>query len=85
MGKKNQLYAKYVRLMQSAEKPNEIYLVLEKDEPMEKKYMRQFDNMFMGKDVIITITPLIREKNKHKTGQKEEEEIPLSPFWDVET
>jgi hypothetical protein len=71
--------------MQSAEKPNEIYLVLEKDEPMEKKYMRQFDNMFVGKDVIITITPLIREKNKHKTERQEEEEIPLSPFWDVET
>jgi hypothetical protein len=72
--------------MQSAERPNEIYLVLEKDGPMEKKYMKQFDNMFMGKDVIITIVPLIREKNKHKTEQKEEgEEIPISPFWDVET
>ncbi|MEM2271924.1 MAG: hypothetical protein QXP56_04570 [Archaeoglobaceae archaeon] len=76
MGKKNQIYAQYVKIMLSAEDPNEIYLVLKKDEPMDKKYIRQFDNMFAGKDVIITITPLIRGK-KNNVPQE-------TPFWSVE-
>jgi len=63
MGKRNQIYARYVRIMSSTDNPNEIYLVLEKDSPMDRKYIRQFDNMFAGKDVILTIGVLIRSKN----------------------
>lgn len=64
MGKKNQIFGRYIRILQSAENPNEIYIVLEKDKPMEAKYIRQFDNMFAGKDVIITITELKRGLSK---------------------
>lgn len=93
MGKRNQIYGQYIRIMTSAEDPNEIYLVLRKDTPMEKKYIRQFDNMFAGKDVLITIIQLIRKK-KEKEKQEEEEEVDVetykgrrfahTPYWDVE-
>jgi len=80
MGKKNQLYGKWVRLIPNPDNPNELYLVIEKDKPMERKYIRQFENMFKGKDVIISITELIREKNKKK---KKEEMGEVSPFWSI--
>lgn len=59
---------------------------------MDKKYIRQFDNMFAGEDVILTITKLIRGKNKgikEETTKGEEtseakEESEESPFWSVE-
>lgn len=99
MGKRNQIYARYVRIMASADNPNEIYLVLEKDAPMDKKYIRQFDNMFAGKDIILTIGELIRNKNPKEEEQAEvepgkrrakkeeddEDKPPQdSPFWDVQ-
>jgi len=77
IGKKNQLYGKWIRLIPNPDNPNELYLVIEKDKPMERKYIRQFENMFKGKDVIITITELIREK------KKKEKELKESPFWSV--
>lgn len=63
MGKINQLYGKWVRLLLNPDNPNELYLVIEKDVPMDKKYIRQFENMFQGKDIILTIGVLIRHKN----------------------
>jgi len=87
--------------MASADNPNEIYLVLEKDAPMDKKYIRQFDNMFAGKDIILTIGVLIRNKNPKEEEQAEvesgrrrpkkeedadEDKPPQdSPFWDVQS
>jgi len=72
MGKKNQLYAKFIRLFKSTDNPNEIILILEKDKPMEEKYIRQFEDMFQGKDVIITFTKLIRNKREKE-----------NPFWSI--
>ena len=98
IGKRNQIYAKYVRIMTSADNPNEIYLVMSKDQPMDKKYIRQFDNMFAGKDVILTIDVLIRNKNegkdqtpvedseakeRRKKKTDEEKDFEDSPFWSV--
>lgn len=83
LGKRNQLYAQYVRIMQSAEDPNEIYLVLRKDAPMDRKYIRQFDNMFAGKDIIVSLTLLKRGLSKQKANEEEEQEE--NPFWQVET
>jgi hypothetical protein len=70
MGKKNQIYAKYERLSISQEDPNELNLVLKKDIQMEKKHVREFDNMFAGKDVIITISVLIRNKNGERMSSE---------------
>jgi len=95
LGKRNQIYARYIRIMQSADDPNEIYLVLAKDSPMDRKYIRQFDNMFSGKDVILSITILVREKNKKmrkseegevqiNDDKKEEHENTHTPFWDAD-
>lgn len=98
MGKKNQLYAKWVRILTSPDNDKEIYLVLEKDQPMDRKYIRQFDNMFAGKDVILTIGVLIRNKNgneeekteenlepkqKRKPTETDEKKSENSPFWEV--
>ena len=80
IGKKNQLYGKWIRLIPNPDNPNELYLVIEKDKPMERKYIRQFENMFKGKDVIITITELIRGMKKEK---KEEVEKEVNPFWSI--
>ncbi len=80
IGRKNQLYGKWIRLMPNPDDPNELYLIIEKDKPMEKKYIRQFENLFQGKDVIITITELIRDKKKEA---KKEEEAGGNPFWSV--
>ena len=66
MGKKNQIYCKWKRLLINPDNPNELYIVIEKDEPMEKKYIREFENKYQGKDVIITVTKLIREKRKKR-------------------
>ena len=78
IGQKNQLYGKWIRLVPNPDNPKELYLVIEKDKPMERKYIRQFENMFKGKDVIITITELIRGKTK-----KMEEVEGGSPFWSI--
>ncbi len=85
MGKKNQLYGKWIRLIPNPDNPNELYLVIEKDKPMERKYIRQFENMFKGKDVIITITELIRGMNKKKEEESEtrKEDIEINPFWSI--
>ena len=83
MGKRNQLYCRWIRILPNPDNDKEIYLVLAKDTPMEKKYIRQFENMFQGKDVILTIVELIRSKNKTKELQTEEpvqeEEIEPEP------
>ena len=81
MGKRNQLYGKWKRLLPNPDDEKEIYLVLEKDEPMDLKYIRQFENMFQGKDVIITIGELIRHKHEDTTEEspEETEEIPPEP------
>jgi len=63
MGQRNQLYAKWKRILPNPENPKELYLVLEKDRPMERKYFRQFDDTFAGKDVIVTIVELVRKKS----------------------
>jgi len=98
MGKKNQLYAKWVRILTSPDNDKEIYLVLEKDQPMDKKYIRQFDNMFSGKDVILTIGVLIRNKNdkegevpeeepkrkRKKPESENENDLKDTPFWSVQ-
>ena len=47
---------------------------------MERKYIRQFENEFQGKDVIITITKLIRNLKKKEL---KEDKIPYSPFWSI--
>jgi len=73
MGKKNQLYAKFIRLFRSTDDPTELILILKKDKPMEKKYIQQFEDMFKGEDVIITVTKLIRNKKKTE----------INPFWSV--
>jgi hypothetical protein len=67
MGKRNQIYCKWVRILKNPEDDNEIYLVLRKDKPMELKYIRQFENMFQGTDVLITIVKLIRNKKEDES------------------
>jgi len=99
MGKKNQLYFKWIRILPNPDNPKEYYLVFQKDKEMDRKYIRQFDNMFAGKDVLVTLTLLIRGKNKKLlTEEPEEESKPdkrrkeleevkeysESPFWSVE-
>jgi len=74
MGKKNQIYGRWKRLLPNPDNPNEIYLVLEKDVPMDIKYIRQFEDMFMNKDVILTIGVLIRNKNGSTEEEKPSEE-----------
>ncbi len=64
IGKKNQIYAKWKRLLVNPDNPKELYIVIEKDQEMQKKYIREFENKFKNKDVIITITKLIRDKKK---------------------
>jgi hypothetical protein len=70
MGKRNQLYGKWVRILPNPDNPNEVYLVIEKDKPMEAKHFKGFDDMFMGKDVILTIGVLIRKKNTREEYKK---------------
>jgi len=77
MGKRNQIYGRWKRLLPNPEDPKEIYLVLEKDEPMQLKYIRQFENMFQGKDVIISVVTLIRNK---KDGKQEDNETRPEPI-----
>lgn len=64
MGQSNQIYAKWIRILPSPDNPNELYIVLEKDKPMSGETMRTFDSRFIGEDVIITVTKLIRGKKK---------------------
>jgi len=76
MGKKNQLYFKWIRILPNPDNPKEYYLVFQKDREMDRKYIRQFDNMFSGKDVILTIGVLVRHKND--SGYNSEEFKPES-------
>ncbi len=64
IGKSNQIYCKWKRLLVNPDNPKELYIVIEKDQEMQKKYIREFENKFKDKDVIITITKLIRNKKK---------------------
>lgn len=73
IGRKDQIYGKWKRLLLSPDNPNEIYLVLEKDKPMEKRHIQQFEDEYQGKDVIISLTVLRRSKVK-----KEEDDDPQS-------
>lgn len=88
MGKKNQLYGKYVRILQSADDRNEVLIVIRKDQPMDKKYIRQFDNTYTNTDIILTITPLKRKKNGNSTKEekdtKEEKGVHSNPFWSID-
>ncbi|RLG18195.1 hypothetical protein DRN75_02330 [Nanoarchaeota archaeon] len=77
LGQKNQIYGKLKRILINPENPNELYLVLEKDRPMERKYIRQFEDMFAGKDVIVTLTELIRKEELLKKKAKS------SPFYSI--
>jgi len=74
IGRKDQLYGKWKRILQNPDDPNEIYLVLEKDAPMEKKYIRDFENRFQGQDVILSITKLIRHKNQGAPWKSDKDE-----------
>jgi len=60
----NQIYAKWIRVLPSPDNANEIFLILEKDKPMSKRTMEFLEEQFRGKDCIITIDKLIREKKK---------------------
>jgi hypothetical protein len=75
MGRKDQLYGKWKRILLNPDNPNEIYLVLEKDAPMEKKYIRDFENRFQGQDVILSITKLIRHKNQEAPWKSDKDQI----------
>ena len=91
IGRKNQLYGKWKRLLPNPDNDKEIYLVIEKDKPMELKYIRQFENMFKGKDIILSITTLVRGKPRWEETPSEEIKVPSrkrtidyggeSPFW----
>jgi len=72
MPMENQVYAKWIRVLPSPDNPNEIYLILEKDSPMSKRTMEFLEEQFKGKDVIITIDKLIRERKKRRGRQKRE-------------
>lgn len=75
MGRKDQLYGKWKRILLNPDDPNEIYLVLEKDAPMEKKYIRDFENRYQGQDVILSITKLIRHKNQETSWESEKDQL----------
>lgn len=66
MGQKNQLYAKWKRILFNPENLNEIWLVLEKDKPMSINSALDFDERYKDKDVILTISLLIRGKHSYK-------------------
>lgn len=96
IGKRNQIYAQYVRILKNPENEKEIYIVLSKDQEMETKYVKQFDKMFGGMDVILTITKLERKKKEAEQKEVSEEdhfkvnsekdtgEIQDSPFWSID-
>lgn len=71
MAQANQIYAKWKRLLPSPDNPNELYLVLEKDKPMSIETVKSFEERFIEKDVILTVTKLVRGKKKRrkKLGQ----------------
>jgi len=73
IGRRDQIYGRWVRLLLNPNDANEIYLVLSKDKPMEKKHIQQFEDAYQGRDVIISITPLVRGKNKPKEDEEEED------------
>jgi hypothetical protein len=79
MGRKDQIYGKWKRLLLSPDDPNEVYLVLSKDKPMERKHIQQFEDAYQGRDVIISITPLVRGKNK----SKEDEDQQSTPSYSI--
>jgi hypothetical protein len=79
MGRKDQIYGKWKRLLLSPDDPNEVYLVLSKDKPMERKHIQQFEDAYQGRDVIISITPLVRGKNK----SKEDEDPQSTPSYTI--
>jgi len=79
LGRRDQIYGRWKRLLLNPDNPKEIYIVLEKDKPMERKYIRQFENEFQGKDVIITVTKLIRNLKKGESKNR----VPYSPFWSI--
>jgi len=64
MGQANQIYAKWLRLLPSPDNPNELYLVIVKDKAMSEETIKAFEGRFKDKDVIITVTKLIRGKRK---------------------
>mgnify|MGYP007042372132 CR=1 FL=1 len=69
LGQANQIYAKWKRILFSPENSNEIYLILEKDNPMTLETAKALDERYKDKDVILTITLLIRNKVK-KHGKR---------------
>lgn len=75
MGKRNQLYGRWLRLLPSPDNPCELYLIIRKDSPMETKYIRQFENMFQGKDVILTIGELVRNQESQDEHLELTEEV----------
>lgn len=66
MGQANQIYARWKRILFSPDNPNEIYIVLEKDKPMTAETAKALDERYSEKDIIITITNLIRGKKHDK-------------------
>jgi len=73
MGQKNQIYCKWLRFLPSPDNPREFYLVIEKDKPLSKQTIQDFEERFQGKDVIITITKLVRKKEKEEIVEEFEE------------
>ncbi len=70
LGQKNQIYAKWIRILPSPDDPNEFYLVIVKDKPMSKETMKDFDIRFSGEDIILTITKLIRKKKQRNKTKR---------------
>ena len=71
MGQSNQLYCRFIRLLPNPEDLNELYLVIAKDKPMNFETIKDFERRYIGKDIIITITNLVRDQKK-KTKRKPE-------------
>lgn len=69
LGQANQIYCKWIRILPSPDNPNEMYIVIMKDKPMSVETAKSFDERYKAKDVILTVTILIRKKHNHNEGK----------------
>ena len=65
MGQPNQIHWKWVRLLPSPDNPNESYLVIREDRPMDGEAIQVFEEHLKDSDCIISIAKLLGRRNNN--------------------